>query len=265
MFASLKTATVSLFCSLVLLSGSVTAATVTTTETWDFKTNKSATNGNAIEIFSRELNNKLLMTGWTTQTSSNTAQIVAANNLVLTTSLGVQIYNNHDKHGVDNIDGYDFILLEFPSPTELISLTNTWSNQPGYDWISVASLNTNPFSSKSLTWGQIASSSMVTASASYKHTGMNNEFIFADKSPIISGTGINNTTSKFWLIGAYNSAFNGGNCGTSCFGDSLKFGSITTKTTTTTPDPTPVPTPGTLSLFAVALLGLSLNKRRKAK
>lgn len=256
MFVSLKTATLAILCSALLISGSVTAAT--TTETWNFKFNASAAAGEKITLKSKELDTKAIMSGWTTQTSSNTATVVSANRLVLTSSLGVQIYNNHDTHGVDNINGFDFILLEFPNPTELISLTNTWSNQPHYDWVSVGAFNSNPFANGVVNWTQVAKAA--TVAASYTSTGANTPFIFAQNNAITPEHNIKNVTSKFWLIGAYNPIFNGGS---TVLGDILKFGSITTKTTTTTPNATPVPTPGTLSLFAIAMIGLSLSKRRK--
>jgi len=262
MFASLKTATVSLFCSLVLLSGSVTAATVTTTETWSFKTGQTATGSQQLNLLSN-LGTQAIISAWSSSKSESNSIVTAARSMRLDSNFGVQVWNNSDSsspgHAVDNINGFDFILLEFPNPTELLSLTNTWVADKNYDWVSVGAFNTNPFANTNVNWSQVASSAIATAS--YKGTGVNTPYIFANNNSIVESKNINNVNSKFWLIGAYNPTFNGGHYG---LGDALKFGSVTTKTSLTTPPPSvQVPTPGTLSLFALALLGLMLSKRRK--
>ncbi|GGW55626.1 hypothetical protein GCM10008111_09700 [Alishewanella tabrizica] len=163
---------------------------------------------------------------------------------------------------VDNHNGVDFILLEFPSPIQLTSITNTWQ------WyntnLSVAAFK-NTFSTSNLntlTLKELAESAIFKAS--YLNTGAH--YSFASNNSL-TPSDITQVSSQYWLIGAYNAVFNSANCSKNCptTVNGLKFGSITTTKTTTTPTPTPVPTPGTLSLFAVVLLGLSLHKRRKAK
>lgn len=261
MFAPLKTATLGILCSVLFISGSVAAATVTTTETWSFKTGQIAYGSQKITL-QTESGTQALLSGWSSsRTSSN---VVNANKLYLDPNNGLQLWNNSDHkypgHALDNTDGFDFILLEFPNPTELISLTNTWVG--GYDWVSVGAFDSNPFDNGSVNWSRVADSAMVTAS--YRSTGMGTPYVFANNTAIVPDKNIANVSSQYWLIGAYNPTFNGGNY---VLGDVLKFGAITTKTTTTTPDttPVPVPTPGTLSLFALALAGLTLSKRRQFK
>jgi len=264
MFATLKTATLGILCSVLFISGSVAAATVTTTETWSFKTGQSASGSQQLSLLS-SLGTQALISAWSSSTSTANSTVTAAKTLRLDSAYGVQVWNNSDSgspgHAVDNINGFDFILLEFPNPTELISLTNTWINQPGYDWISVGAFNSNPFGNGSVNWSQVAGSALVTAS--YQGTGVGTPYVFANNTSVVSNKNIANVSSQYWLIGAYNPIFNGGNF---ALGDALKFGAITTKTSvTTTPVTTPVPTPGTLSLFALALVGLTLSKRRQVK
>lgn len=262
MFATLKTATLGVLCSVLFIAGSVTAATVTTTETWSFKTGQSASGSQQLSLLS-SLGTQALISAWSSNSSTKNSTVTAAKTLRLDSTYGVQVWNNSDSgspgHAVDNINGFDFILLEFPKPTELISLTNTWVG--GYDWVSVGAFDINPFSNGSVNWSQVAGSAMVTAS--YRSTGVGTPYVFANNTAIVPDKNIANVSSQYWLIGAYNPTFNGGNY---VLGDALKFGAITTKTTVTpTPVTTPVPTPSTLSLFALALVGLTLGKRRQVK
>lgn len=266
MFAILKTATLGILCATLLISTTATASAITTTETWSFKTGQTALGSQQLTLLSN-LGTEALISAWSSNASTATSTVTAAKKLTLDSIFGVQLWNNSDSgspgHAVDNTNGFDFILLEFPNPTELTSLTNTWINHSAYDWVSVGAFNTNPFANGSVNWAQVAGSALVTAS--YQGTGVHTPYIFANNTSIVPTQNIANVSSQYWLIGAYNATFNGGNCGNVCFGDALKFGSITTKTTTTTPVTTQVPSPGTLSLFALALVGLTLSKRRQLK
>lgn len=75
--------------------------------------------------------------------------------------------------------------------------------------------------------------------------------------------------SKYWLIGAYNAIFSGGetvlNGGTLTAGnDGLKLASVKGDIGTPRVPPTDVPEPGTLAIFALAMVGLFGNRRKLA-
>lgn len=248
-----------LFCSVSAMAS---------TETWNFNSNKTANNGQTLNVTS-SAGNSAKLSGWSSSASTSTSKVTAANKVKLDSQWGVQLWNTYDtgyyatndSHAVDNTNGFDFILLEFLEPVSLLSLTNSWSGSNS--WASIAAHNTNPFSNGAVNWGQVANSAIQTAS--YKNTGVNTPYVFADHNSI-QGPGVSEVYANFWLIGAYNPAFNGGNYGI-C--DSIKFASITTKLfvpdtdtdTPTPPGPVPVNAPGTLALFAMALVGLVYRRR----
>ncbi|MDP5207963.1 hypothetical protein ORI99_13135, partial [Alishewanella sp. SMS9] len=123
MLTAVKKVTFGVLCTFALLSTTVLAYTPTSiTETWSFK---PATT--------------------TTDTGANTL-VNAASQLRLDSSYGVQLWNNTDSgspsHAVDNQNGFDFILLEFPNPVELLSLTNAWYSRDSD--VSVGAFNSNP-------------------------------------------------------------------------------------------------------------------------
>lgn len=260
---SLKASFFSVLCGASLLM-SVDASTINTVETWNFKTGQTA-NGNQALTLTSSAGNTAFISGWSSSQSNANSTVTAAKKMTLDSNWGIQLWNNSDSgspnHAIDNMNGYDFILLEFPNPTELTSLTNTWIDRPGYDWISVGAFDANPFAAGTTNWLSVASSAIVTAS--YKGIGTQTPYVFANHDSIVPSHNIQNVSSKFWLIGAYNATFNGGNCGTTCFGDALKFGSITTLTkTNTTPETTPIPAPGSLPLILMASILLLRRLRR---
>ncbi|WP_445428058.1 exosortase-dependent surface protein XDP1 [Alishewanella sp. HL-SH05] len=275
MLSAIKKITFGVLCSAALLSTSVLASTATsTTETWSFKpaTTTTVKGANTITLTS-DLGTNALISGWSSNSKEDSAIVMSARKLTLSETHGVQVYshadtNNSPDHAVDNNKGFDFILLEFPNPVELLSLTNTWS-QIDSD-VSVGAFNSNPFANTSPTWQQVANSAIQTASYTntYTNTISSSPYIFANKTSIVSSENIVGVSGKFWLIGAYNAAFNGAGCTITCFNDAMKFGSITTKLAAlpTSPDNAQdVPLPGTLSLFAAGIFGLMYRNRRRTQ
>ncbi|MDP5035692.1 MAG: PEP-CTERM sorting domain-containing protein [Alishewanella sp.] len=253
-----------------MLSTSVLASTATsTTETWSFTpaTTTTVTGANKITLTSN-LGTTVSVSGWSSILSEANSLVNAASQLRLDSSYGVQLWNNTDSgspsHAVDNQNGFDFILLEFPNPVELLSLTNAWYS--GDSDVSVGAFSSNPFANPSPTWQQVANSAIQTAS--YTNTLSGSPYIFAKETSIVSSESIVGVSGKFWLIGAYNAVFNGADCSITCSNDAMKFGSITTKLAAlpTSPDNAQdVPLPGTLSLFAAGIFGLMYRNRRRTQ
>ncbi|MDP5459739.1 exosortase-dependent surface protein XDP1 [Alishewanella sp. SMS8] len=270
MLTAVKKVTFGVLCTFALLSTSVLAFTATsTTETWSFKpaTTTTVTGANTITLTSN-LGTTASVSGWSSILSEANSLVNAASQLRLDSSYGVQLWNNTDSgspsHAVDNQNGFDFILLEFPNPVELLSLTNAWYSRDSD--VSVGAFNSNPFANTSPTWQQVANSAIQTAS--YTNTLSGSPYIFAEKTSIVSSESIVGVSGKFWLIGAYNAAFNGAGCKITCFNDAMKFASITTKSAAlpTSPDNAQdVPLPGTLSLFAAGIFGLMYRNRRRTQ
>ncbi|WP_369413470.1 exosortase-dependent surface protein XDP1 [Alishewanella maricola] len=246
------------------------SSATSTTETWSFKpaTTKSVSGANTITLTS-DLGTNALISGWSSNSKEDSAIVMSARKLTLSASNGVQVYSHADTnvspdHAVDNNNGFDFILLEFPNPVELLSLTNSWFKTDSD--VSVGAFNSNPFANTSPTWQQVANSAIQTAS--YTNTISGSPYIFANKTSIVSSENIVGVSGKFWLIGAYNAAFNGAGCTITCFNDAMKFGSITTKLAAlpTSPDNAQdVPLPGTISLFAAGIFGLMYRNRRRTQ
>lgn len=247
-----------MFKSILILLCSVSLSAAASTETWSFTTGQTATGANTLSLQS-SAGNTATLSGWSSSSSSANSTVKPANRVTLDSSWGVQLWNASDSgspsHAVDNTKGFDFILLEFVQPVELLSLTNNWAY--GYSWVSVGAFSANPFAGGSVNWQQVANSAIQTAS--YKNTGVNTPYVFANNNSI-EGAGITNTFANYWLIGAYNPVFNGGQYGT---GDNIKFGSITTNAYVpgNTDTPVQVPEPGTMALFSLALLGLVFRRR----
>ncbi|WP_445425546.1 exosortase-dependent surface protein XDP1 [Alishewanella sp. HL-SH06] len=275
MLSAIKKITFGVLCSAALLSTSVLASTTTsTTETWSFTpaTTKSVTGANKITLTSASGANAFI-SGWSSESSDSASNIISAHKLILDSKYGVQIYgtNSDESHTVDNKKGLDFIFLEFPSPVELLSLTNTWVTEGMDSDISIATFNSNPFtniSSPTLNFTQLASAAIVKAS--YANTGINTPYIFesSSRTESYSTQNIKGVSSQYWLIGAYNAAFDSGSCKLSCLNDAMKFGSITAKLAAlpTSPDNAQdVPLPGTLSLFAAGIFGLMYRNRRRTQ
>jgi len=247
-----------MFKPLLLLLCSVSLSAYASTETWNFKTGQTATGANKLSLQSSS-GNSAVLSGWSSNSRNANSTVRSASRVTLDSNWGVQLWNRYDNgspsHAVDNTNGFDFILLEFLQPVELLSLTNSWTS--GYSWVSVGAFAANPFAGGSVNWQQVANSAIQTAS--YTDTGINTPYVFANNSSI-EGTGIKSTFANYWLIGAYNPVFNGGQYG---LGDSIKFASITTKTFVpdNTDTPVQVPEPGTMALFSLGLLGLLYRRR----
>lgn len=232
------------------------ATSAETTETWNFNTGQTAYGSSTLALTSSE-GNSATVSGWSSAESTATSTVTHANRLTLDSTWGAQLWNETDSgspsHAIDNVDGFDFLLLEFTNPVNLISLTNSWVE--GYSWVSVGAFESNPFAgANDVTWQQVANSAIQTAS--YEDTGVNTAFNFANNSAI-AGAGIVDTYATTWMIGTYNYLFNGSNDYT---GDHIKLASIITRTEASEPSVS-VPAPTTLSLFALALLGLCYRRR----
>lgn len=229
-------------------------ASHSSTETWQFTQSNGriiASNGGSISIGSN-LGNTLNITGWSTSNEFSNTSILTSLELRLD-QFGLQLFKNStDSHYVDNRDGYDFVLLEFPDPVQLVGLQN--AHVHSWSWVSIGAFANAPI----ITSGVTTLSSLAADAffkASYKDTGTS-LYHFDNKQ--IQGPAVEGNYSRFWLLGAYIPLFNGGNFG---LGDYLKFGSLVTKTQSQTSTPSPVSAPATFALLGLGLLLLRTRRR----
>lgn len=149
------------------------------------------------------------------------------------------------EHAVDNNGRYEMVLLSFSQAVKLTAVKAGWASGTDSD-ITVMAYNGPGTGSGSLngnTWAGIAGA--WTSIGNYANVGTNTTAVNAG-----------NTSSSYWLIGAYNNLLI--NSGWSTGNDYVKLASVTTTSGGQ------VPLPGTLALLGLGLLGMVSMRQRPA-
>lgn len=166
-----------------------------------------------------------------------------------------------DGHTADNYDGssstdYDMFLLEFSSAVNLSRATYSYLTTSASDTqVTVAALTSKDIDGKS--WSSVKNTQ--TIDSGYAQMRNTSGYFTNFKN---NSTNVKGTVSKYWLIGALNTAF-GGN--SSLEGnDGFKLSGVSF-TKSATPPTTSVPEPTSIMMFGLALVGLFAANRRKIK
>lgn len=149
------------------------------------------------------------------------------------------------EHSADNRSGndYDFFLFDFGTEVQLTGAEFSWLRYSTRSEISVASIsNTLAGSLNMNTWGNVLSDAGLIWSDSFK--------VVDYEASIDAGQ----TTSQFWLLGAYNAAFSTSfdDATASLGNDGLKLRSVSFGLE--------IPEPHTALLMALGLAGLTLRR-----
>lgn len=172
-------------------------------------------------------------------------------------------------HSADNYacgyTDYDFYLLDFGTAVELSGVYSSWSANPTDTQVSFAALDSsmnkdltgltfNSLLANSVTGTSMGSSSF-SSTKSFNNNGYNN--YYADVS-----VG-NNVSSSLWVVSAYNTLF-GTVSGATANNDGFKLAGVSfSQPSGGGGGGTSIPEPTTITMFGLALLGLTSSRRKK--
>lgn len=167
--------------------------------------------------------------------------------------------NTAPDHSIDSFNNgdYDMVLLKFDTEVNLsgfnigwaqeVSSSNTYADVSVLAYTGNSTFNT--FTSAQ-TWSSlVASNGGWTAQGNYANV---DDYSYQAVNSVVS--------SKYWLIGAYNSVFGSG-AGLGAGNDGFKLAAVTT--TTADAPSNSVPEPGSLAVVAAGLLALSRARKSK--
>lgn len=183
------------------------------------------------------------VTGWSNKSTGDRS--IAQDQIARWAGSGLGVENkNSPEHAVDNSStkDYDALLFSFDKVVDVSKLGIGWYDKDA-DVSLLAYTGTTPFSgSLSGNWATLLSSGWSVV-GNYNRNGTG-EF----------SVNPGDTAAKYWLVGAYNSAFGGK---LSKNNDFFKLNSITIEAVN-------VPESGSLVLLALGLIGLVATRRRAA-
>ena len=199
----------------------------------------------------------IAVSGWADTYGYNDDIVVAADTYKISNKYGYGVTNEDREstykspdHAIDNVNtrkhnwqDFDFVLFSFSDDVTLQGANFSWVFDKYDTQVSVAALdNIAALTSGTQTWKSIVGNAITSSyniekcDSTDEHLQYKSEFSFS-------------TSSKYWLVGAYNTVF--GNIGGDVSNDAFKLTSIGFSVTETkgTPDPTEVPEPGTIGLL----------------
>ena len=209
------------------------------------------------------------VSGWADTFGYNDDIVVGADTYKISDKYGYGVINedwesayNSPDHAIDNVNtrngnwqDFDFVLFSFSDDVTLQGANFSWAYSQYDTQVSVAALdNISSLTSGSSTWSDIVGTAITSSynvekcDSTDEHLQYKSEFAL-------------NTSSKYWLVGAYNKVF--GDIGGYSSNDAFKLTSIgfSVSDKTPPPDSTAVSEPGTLGLLFAS--GLIVMWRRK--
>lgn len=163
-------------------------------------------------------------------------------------------------HSADNLGNscnwvdYDFFLLDFGTAVTLDSAMFSWRlNSTSQNQVSIIALDDTKIGNNLTgeTFQGLKDDSLGYAGSQMQNGGINNVGSYYADSNV-------NQSSSLWIISAYNTMF-GTVSGGSNYNDGFKLAGVTFSR----PSTVSVPEPSTLAILSLALLGLSMSKRKK--
>lgn len=210
------------------------------------------------------------VSGWADTFGYNDDIVVAADTYKISDKYGYGITNedwestyNSPDHAIDNVNtrhynlqDFDFVLFSFGDDVTLQGANFSWVFNQYDTQVSVAALeNISALTSGSKTWSDIVGNAITSSynvekcDSTDEHLQYKSEFAF-------------NTSSRYWLVGAYNTVF--GDIGGKFNNDAFKLTSVGFSVTETngTPDTTEVSEPGTIGLLMACSLFVMWRRKK---